>query len=114
VRIVGGKLVFNLLPERAPHKGLALRAARARFGCETALYVGDDETDEDVFALDEHGTLLTVRVERSRGSCAAYYLQDQDEIDPFLEALIACGASGRIPIMKGAMRSEGSAEPYPK
>ncbi len=90
VRVVGGKLVFNVLSEKAPHKGLALLAARDRSGCDTALYIGDDETDEDVFALDEPGRLLTVRVERSTRSQAGYYLKDQGEIDAFLETLIEC------------------------
>ena len=52
--------------ERAPHKGLALLAARDRSRCDTALYIGDDETDEDVFALEQPGRLLTVRVGRTK------------------------------------------------
>jgi trehalose 6-phosphate phosphatase len=61
-RIVEGKDVVHLLPEGAPLKGTALRRARMLLRCETALYVGDDETDEDVFALDEPGSVLAVRV----------------------------------------------------
>ena len=49
---------------------------RGALGCDTALYVGDDETDEDVFALDEPGRLLTVRVGNAP-SRAAFYLQRQ-------------------------------------
>jgi trehalose 6-phosphate phosphatase len=92
-RIIRGKLVFNLLPEGAPHKGLALRAARERLGCDTAIYVGDDASDEDVFALDEPGRLLTVRVEEDSSSHATYFLRDQDEIDEMLDVLLACRAS---------------------
>jgi len=88
VRLMGGKQVVNLLPEGAPHKGIALERARARLGCDTALYVGDDETDEDVFALDQPGRLLGVRVGARAVSHAAYYLRSQREIDALLRALI--------------------------
>jgi trehalose 6-phosphate phosphatase len=86
-RVVGGKQVVNLLPEGAPHKGVALEAARDRLGCDTAIYVGDDETDEDVFALDEPGRLLTVRVGELPSSRAAFYIRGQDDIDEFLRTL---------------------------
>ena len=66
VRLVGGKQVLNVLPAGAPGKGQALERARARLGCDTAVYVGDDETDEDVFALDQPGRLLAIRVGRKR------------------------------------------------
>jgi len=93
VRIIRGKLVFNLLPEGAPHKGLALRSARERLGCDTAIYVGDDVSDEDVFALDEPGRLLGIRVEKSAASHASYFLRKQQEVDDFLHVLLACRAS---------------------
>jgi trehalose 6-phosphate phosphatase len=88
VRVMGGKQVVNLLPEGAPHKGIALEGARARLGCDTALYVGDDETDEDVFALDQPGRLLGVRVGERAASHADYYLRGQREIDALLRTLI--------------------------
>jgi trehalose 6-phosphate phosphatase len=85
-RVLGGKQVVNLLPVDAPHKGIALERARARLRCDTAVYVGDDETDEDVFALDQPGRLLTIRVGKKRDSLATYCLHNQREID----ALLAC------------------------
>jgi trehalose 6-phosphate phosphatase len=89
VRIVGGKLVVNLLVPDAPHKGLALERERARFACDTVVYVGDDETDEDVFQLDRPGRLLSIRVGQKRSSAASYYIRNQAEIDRLLETLIA-------------------------
>ena len=89
VRRVGGKQVLNLLPAGAPHKGLALQQERARLECDTALYLGDDETDEDVFALDEPGQLLAVRVGRRKGTSAAYYVRTQAEVDRLLRVLLA-------------------------
>jgi trehalose 6-phosphate phosphatase len=88
VRIVGGKQVVNLLPPGAPHKGVALERERGRLGCDTALFVGDDETDEDVFALERPGRLVSIRVGPARSSQASYCLKSQDEIDTLLRALI--------------------------
>jgi len=88
-RVTGGKLVVNVVPAGAPHKGQALVRTRARLGCDTAVYLGDDETDEDVFALDQPGQLLTVRVGRKQGSSAAYYIRRQAEIDRVLRSLLA-------------------------
>lgn len=89
VRIVGGKLAVNLLLPDAPHKGLALERERAHFGCDTVIYIGDDETDEDVFQLDRPGRLLSIRVGRKMRSAAPYYIRDQREIDRLLTALVA-------------------------
>jgi trehalose 6-phosphate phosphatase len=89
-RVVSGKQVVNLLPKNAPHKGVALERARARLGCDTAIYVGDDVTDEDVFMLDQPGRLLGVRVGVSAASVAAYAIPNQRAIDRFLRALVEC------------------------
>lgn len=102
VRLVGGKAVVNLLPEGGANKGRALEAARERFGCDTALYVGDDETDEDVFALDQPGRLLGVRVGRSRRSAASYFIPGQRDIDALLAALLS--ARTATPAAPGAPR----------
>jgi trehalose 6-phosphate phosphatase len=88
VRIIGGKQVVNVLPEGAPHKGIALERERDRLRCDTALYVGDDETDEDVFGLDQPGRLLTVRVGPRRASHAAYYIKNQAAVDRLLAELL--------------------------
>jgi trehalose 6-phosphate phosphatase len=88
LRVIGGHQVMNLLPDGAPHKGVALGTARERFNCDTALYVGDDETDEDVFARDEPGRLLTVRIGRKASSHADYFLESQQDIDALLGQLV--------------------------
>jgi len=87
-RVVGGKCVVNLVPRGAPNKGAALEAEKRRLGCDAALYVGDDETDEDVFGLPADGSRMGIRVGRKRGSRARYYLREQAQIDALLEALI--------------------------
>ncbi len=88
VRVVGGKKVTNLIPVEAPDKGRALLGACARLGCRPAVYVGDDDTDEDVFALDRPEMLMTVRVGGETDSSADYRLDRQDDVDELLEILI--------------------------
>ncbi|MEO6710153.1 MAG: trehalose-phosphatase [Planctomycetota bacterium] len=89
VRVIGGKQVVNLLPLGAPHKGMALERERECAGCDTAFFLGDDDTDEDVFALDRPGRLLSVRVGASADSHAMYCLKRQREVDLLLGRLIA-------------------------
>jgi trehalose 6-phosphate phosphatase len=88
-RIFGGHLVVNVVPKGAPHKGVALERVRSLLRCDAAIYVGDDVTDEDVFQAANDQRLLAVRVGRQRASRAPYFLVAQDEIDAFLEALVA-------------------------
>jgi len=87
-RVRRGKEVVNVVPRGAPHKGIALQQMRALLRCDTALYVGDDTTDEDVFALDEPGQLVTARIGKSGDSQAAYYLETQREIDTLLRLIL--------------------------
>ena len=88
VRLVGGKQVFNVLPEGAPHKGLALERERRRLGCDKAFFIGDDETDEDVFDMGRPGRLVTVRVGKSRDSRATYCVRSQAEVEKLLERFV--------------------------
>ena len=84
-RVYGGKQVVNIVMDDAPHKGDALATERVRLGCDSVLYVGDDDNDEDAFALK--GDVVPVRIGRKRNSQARYYLQSQAEIDELLELL---------------------------
>lgn len=93
-RVIAGKLVVNVVPADAPNKGDALLALRARAKADVAIYVGDDVTDEDVFVLDEPGSLLSARIGRSVRSAAPYYLRDQSEMDALLAQFIDARAPG--------------------
>jgi trehalose 6-phosphate phosphatase len=86
-RVVPGKCVLNFVPRDAPHKGDALRALLAHCGCDHALYVGDDVTDEDVFRLKLPG-VLSVRIDPPLASDAELFLTNQREVELLLEALV--------------------------
>ena len=88
LRIVPGKLVANVIPARAAHKGDALMDVCRWEMAECALYVGDDVTDEDVFRNDESGRVFTVRVGYARRSAAKYFLRNQLETDALLAKLL--------------------------
>lgn len=88
VRLIGGKQVINILPAGAPHKGLALERQLMHSRCNRAIYVGDDDTDEDVFALPGRGRMLTIRVGPNRDSLAGYYMRNQRDIDRFIRQLM--------------------------
>jgi trehalose 6-phosphate phosphatase len=87
-RVVPGKLVFDVVPEGAPHKGSALARLCSAEGVESAVYVGDDVTDEDVFRMADPERLLPVRIGRSQSSAAPYYLRDQRELDALLRCVV--------------------------
>jgi trehalose 6-phosphate phosphatase len=87
-RMIGGKSVVNVLPRSASDKGRALSRVREGLGCAAAIYIGDDDTDEDVFARRD--LLLGVRVGRKAGSRADWYVRAQEEVDELLERLVRC------------------------
>lgn len=86
-RIVEGKMVVNVLPAGTGNKGTALLRLCRRLHCSCAIYVGDDDNDEDAFALASQVRLLGIRVGRSRKSKAEYFLPRQPAIDTFLARL---------------------------
>lgn len=89
LRVTGGKDVVNLVPSRSPHKGEALRSALVRLGCEVALFVGDDETDEDAFSAAPADRLLGIRVGAATTTAASFFVPRQPDVDDLLARLIA-------------------------
>ncbi len=101
-RSLGGKRAVSLVPRDAPTKGAALERARRLLACDTAVYIGDDQTDEDAFSAAHTDRLLAIRIGARRRSQARYYLRNQTEIDAFLRALLAFR-----PIARSAHASSG-------
>lgn len=87
MRILVGKNTVNLIPQDAGNKGAALIALLERLDCERALFVGDDVTDEDVFALKDP-RIVGVRVGRGAESHAEYFLEHQRLMDRLLEFIL--------------------------
>jgi trehalose 6-phosphate phosphatase len=88
-RVLGGKCAINIMPLRAPDKADALERLQRAYACDHAIYVGDDITDEDVFARADRSHVLSVRVGRAPRTHASFYIPSQKDIDTLLAALLA-------------------------
>jgi trehalose 6-phosphate phosphatase len=91
VRVVAGIQSLNLLPKGFRHKGTALLRVAERAGCATAVFIGDDRTDEDAFSAAPD-RVLGIRIGHADRSAARYHLRDQAEIDRLLMRLLQLGA----------------------
>jgi trehalose 6-phosphate phosphatase len=87
VRAVKGAQALNLLPRGGVNKGVALQRARRQFACDTVIYVGDDDTDEDAFLSGPPDRLLSIRVGRRGRTRARYRLFTQGDVDGLLQQL---------------------------
>jgi trehalose 6-phosphate phosphatase len=88
VRTIGGARAINLLPAGGADKGVAVQKARRMFACDTVIYVGDDDTDEDAFASAPPERLLGIRVGGRGATQARYRLRSQRDIDALLRELM--------------------------
>ena len=88
-RIIPGKCIFSLLPAGRGDKGEAVRQLMRFTHLDSALYVGDDVTDEDVFRLPDPG-IFSVRVGRSDTSTARWHIDGHHAIGTLLDELLRC------------------------
>lgn len=87
-QLISGKLVINVFPSGAADKGVRIVTIVTLYAhCGRALFIGDDDTDEAVFALNNPRIVVTVRVGLKRNSRAHYYLRNQGEVDAVLRYL---------------------------
>ena len=86
-RLVIGKQSVNLLPPGKGDKGAAALALMRHLRQSALFFIGDDETDEDVFGLAD-GLAMGVRVGLHAGSRAKYYIKHQGEVEDVLRFLI--------------------------
>jgi trehalose 6-phosphate phosphatase len=96
-RVIGGKASVNVLPPGKEGKGQAALALMIHLRQAGLFFIGDDETDEDVFGLSE-GLTMGARVGRRAESRAQYYIKDQKEtveVIRFLVHLMDQGAMDR-------------------
>ena len=87
-RALGGAEAVSLLPRGGPNKGVALQQACRWFVCDSAIYVGDDGTDEDAFSSTYPEKLLTIRIGADDTSRARFHLDSQEDIDSLLQILV--------------------------
>ena len=88
-RLITGKYSINVLPPGQSGKGLATVALMKHLGRTGLFYIGDEETDETVFALPDAVT-MGVRVGRHDGSRAGFYVHHQAEVEQLLRLLVEC------------------------
>lgn len=86
-RLIFGKATVNVLPPGSTRKGEAALALMVHLRRAGLFFVGDDETDEDVFALKE-GLIMGVRVGCQPESRAQYYVKHQSEIEEVIRFLV--------------------------
>ena len=87
-RALGGAEAVSLLPRGGADKGVALQQACRWFACDSAIYIGDDGTDEDAFASASPEKLLAIRVGGADGSRARYQHDRQEDVDALLRILV--------------------------
>lgn len=85
--LVFGKASVNLLPPKNGGKGQSVLALMMELKRTGLFFIGDDETDEDIFALTE-GLVMGVRVGRKDESFAQYFIKHQGEIEEVIRFLI--------------------------
>ena len=86
-RLIFGKSSVNVLPHGLGGKGAAAHALMVHLRQAGLFFVGDDETDEDVFELSD-GLSMGVRVGRSEQSRASYYVKHQGELEEVIRFLV--------------------------
>ena len=102
-RLIFGKASVNVLPPGETGKGPASLALMRHLQQTGLFFIGDDETDEDVFELSE-GLVMGVRVGPHEKSRAGYFIHHQGEIKDILRFLIDC--LGRTPDSSSGSESD--------
>lgn len=86
-----GRKVFELRPRLDWHKGRAAQWLMERLSPGLTIFIGDDLTDEDAFAVE--GVIGVAVRDRPRDTNASYALENTDEVRRFLETLVQLTAN---------------------
>lgn len=85
--IIHGKAVVNILPPASPTKGVAVLELMRKTGAQFVFYIGDDDTDEDVFTL-LNPEIVSVRVGMKKVSHARFFIKTRTQINDLLGLII--------------------------
>lgn len=85
--LIRGKAVMNIVPRIGLNKGEALNKLMEVNKFHFGFYIGDDQTDENVFAY-KNSRIITVKVGPEPETLAKYFINTQSEIEILLESLI--------------------------
>jgi trehalose-phosphatase len=86
LHVITGKKIWEVLPREIPGKFTAVQYALAKMPAGTgAIYIGDDETDEGVFAALKNQ--VTVHVGAAVGTRARYFVPAPPDVLRFLSRL---------------------------
>jgi len=88
-RVIPGIESLSIVPRGLWDKGEAVQDLLANTRKSAALYVGDEETDEDVFRRSESAGIFGIRVGESPESAARWFIQEQADVDRLLEVFLA-------------------------
>ena len=98
VRLMSGKMVFEILPNIEWNKGMAIRwimnALKIQWDEARVVYIGDDVTDEFAFrAVRSRGTGILVS-EKLRVSSADFHLHAPKDVQVLFEKVISASSRG--------------------
>ncbi len=86
-RLTFGHACINILPAFHGGKGVAAQRLMEEMGLEGLFYIGDDDADEEVFALPT--TLaMSIRVGNAPESKAEFYVDHQDQVEEVIRFLV--------------------------
>jgi trehalose-phosphatase len=110
-RLNTGREVFEIVPRTNWHKGAAVKwiltqLYDGRGDGVLPIYLGDDNTDEDAFAVLPHG--VTVRVGGQAATCAQYGVPGPAEVYRFMVWLEGRAAERSAPCGKPAQSTNFS------
>ncbi len=92
LRLMHGKKVFEILPAMDWDKGKAVRWIMKAFNLDwdevTAVYIGDDTTDEDAFRMVATRGVGVLVAAEPKPSSATYQLNSPDDVKAFFKRMI--------------------------
>jgi trehalose 6-phosphate phosphatase len=86
-RLTFGHACINVLPPFHGGKGVAARQLMEELGLGGLFYIGDDDADEEVFALPA-ALAMSIRVGNVPSSRADFYVDHQDQVEEVIRFLV--------------------------